>query len=91
MDIMKAIVLKHKIVAILRNVPEKELQAAGADFVAVGGVSLKNAAEYLKNGFVGVGIGSSLVKEELFLQKKWELISTDIKEQLDVLKKEGLF
>ena len=61
-----------------------------ADFVAVGGVSLKNAAEYLNNGYAGVGIGSSLVKEALFLQKKWELITSDIKEQLDVLKKEGL-
>ena len=27
MDIMKDIVSKHKIIAILRNVPEKELQA----------------------------------------------------------------
>lgn len=61
-----------------------------AEFVAVGGVSLKNASLYLKNGFVGVGIGSSLVKEELFMGKRWEMISSDIKVQLECLRKEGL-
>lgn len=61
-----------------------------ADFVAVGGVSLNNASEYLKNGFAGVGIGSALVKKELCLQKKWDLIAADIREQLDRLREEGL-
>lgn len=61
-----------------------------AEFVAVGGVSLKNASEYLKNGFVGVGIGSSLVKEELLLGKRWEMVASDIKVQLERLRKEGL-
>ena len=58
--------------------------------MAVGGVSLKNASEYLKNGFVGVGIGSSLVKEELLLGKRWEMVASDIKVQLERLRKEGL-
>ena len=41
-----------------------------AEFCGSGGVSLKNAAEYLKMDLWGVGIGSSLVKEELLLGKR---------------------
>lgn len=60
------------------------------DYVAVGGVSAANAAEYLKSGFVGVGIGSSLVDPETFQQKDWGKITLHIQAFLEDLRKEKL-
>lgn len=61
-----------------------------AEFVAVGGISPENTASYLKSGFAGVGIGSSLVDKSKFAEKKWGQITEDIQTFLDSLKKEKL-
>jgi len=37
----------------------------GTDYVAVGGVSLENMNDYFKAGYIGVGIGSSLVPKDI--------------------------
>lgn len=51
----------------------------GTEYIAVGGVSPANAKVYLESGFLGVGIGSSLVRKELLRDKKWEQISEEIR------------
>jgi 2-dehydro-3-deoxyphosphogluconate aldolase/(4S)-4-hydroxy-2-oxoglutarate aldolase len=56
------------------------------EYVAVGGVSPANAMEYFNEGYVGVGIGSSLVNKRLFEEKNWRQISCDIKCFVDLLK-----
>lgn len=62
----------------------------GTEYVAVGGISPQNAAEYLKAGFVGLGIGSSLVDKHLFQEKNWSQIALEIQSFLDTLRKDGL-
>lgn len=61
-----------------------------AQFVAVGGVTPKNTADYLKAGYAGVGFGSSLADKTLFAQKNWRQISADISVFLNSLKEENL-
>jgi 2-dehydro-3-deoxyphosphogluconate aldolase / (4S)-4-hydroxy-2-oxoglutarate aldolase len=60
------------------------------EYVAVGGISPVTAAQYLEEGFVGVGIGSSLVDRQLLAEKKWSEISGDIKTFLKGLRKDQL-
>lgn len=50
-----------------------------AEFVAVGGVSPKNTADYLKAGYAGVGIGSSLADPADFAAKNWDGIRDSIR------------
>ena len=50
-----------------------------AEFVAVGGISPENTAEYLNAGYVGVGIGSALTDKSLFARKDWGQITEDIR------------
>lgn len=66
----------------------KSLQGPFPDteYVAVGGVSPANAIEYINEGFVGVGIGSSLVDKQLFAERNWAQITSDIIHFLDSLK-----
>lgn len=49
------------------------------EYVAVGGVSPDNATRYLTNGFIGVGIGGSLVNTNDLQNKNWETITQSIK------------
>lgn len=60
------------------------------EFVAVGGVTPQNTSMYLNSGFVGVGIGSSLVDKTLFREKNWTQITQNIRLFLDSLKEENL-
>lgn len=50
-----------------------------AKFVAVGGVSPQNTKKYLDAGYIGVGIGSSLVDKELYTNRDWKQITSNIK------------
>lgn len=59
-------------------------------YVAVGGVSPKNAAEFLKAGYAGVGFGSSLARKELFEKKDWNQITAEVAAFLNSLKEENL-
>ncbi len=60
------------------------------EYVAVGGVSPANTADYLRSGFAGVGIGGSLVDAETFRQRKWDEITRSIQKFLNDLRKENL-
>lgn len=44
----------------------------GNHYVAVGGVGPANIANFLKQGFVGVGIGSNLVPKDFVKLDRWE-------------------
>lgn len=46
-----------------------------AKLLAVGGVDVNNAAEFMKNGFCGVGIGSGLYNKKLVKAKDWDGIT----------------
>ena len=58
------------------------------DYVAVGGVSPENIFDYLNAGYIGAGIGSSLVKKEDFADKNWSKIRASINQFIDHLNKE---
>lgn len=48
--------------------------------MAVGGVNEKNAAEYMKAGCVGLGVGGSLVNKEWIQAGRWDKITALAKE-----------
>lgn len=41
-------------------------------YVAVGGVNLENIADFMKAGFLGVGIGSNLIPKEMVRTEAWD-------------------
>lgn len=51
----------------------------GTEYVAVGGVSVDNIGELLAQGFIGVGIGSSLIPKEYVKNNEWEKASEHIR------------
>ena len=48
--------------------------------LAVGGVSEKNAGEFMKAGCVGVGVGGNLVNKDWITQGQWDKITLLAKE-----------
>ena len=46
--------------------------------VAVGGVNLENACEYLQAGAAALGVGMSLFGEEALIQKEWDAVSRNV-------------
>jgi len=46
--------------------------------VAVGGVNLKNALEYLQAGAAALGVGMSLFGEQALIQKEWAAVSRNV-------------
>lgn len=60
------------------------------EYVAVGGVSAHNAGAYLKAGYLGVGIGSSLVPAEYIQKEQWEKIEDHVRKLIDGLREESV-
>lgn len=60
------------------------------EYVAVGGISPEQTPMYLKAGFAGVGIGSSLVDKQLFETKSWTQITKNIHDFIGLLREESL-
>lgn len=56
------------------------------DYVAVGGVKQENMLAFLKQGYLGVGIGSNLVPASYIIDNQWDKVSERSKEYLDMLK-----
>lgn len=54
--------------------------------MAVGGVSEKNAAEYMKAGCVGLGIGGNLVNREWIENGEWDKITALAAEMMKAVK-----
>ena len=55
-------------------------------FLAVGGVSSDNAADFIKAGACGVGMGSSLVNKKWVDDGKFELITQEAKKTVENIK-----
>lgn len=54
----------------------------GTEYVAVGGVKGDNILSFMKNGFIGVGIGKGLIPEAYWKNGMWEAASDHVKEML---------
>ncbi len=54
-----------------------------AEFVAVGGVNAGNISSFFHAGFLGVGIGSSLVPKEKLISRDWKYIKEHIKQLVE--------
>ena len=55
-----------------------------AEFVAVGGVNAGNMASFFHAGFLGVGIGSSLVPKDKLRARDWTYIRAHVKQLVDM-------
>lgn len=55
------------------------------DYVAVGGISLSNAAQYLDSGYSGVGIASGLVPDEYIINMDWPAVTAYIRDRLPAI------
>lgn len=55
-----------------------------ARIIAVGGINLNNAKEFLNAGAVGLGLGSSLVNNQLIIGSNYEEICTRAKKYISI-------
>ena len=53
------------------------------EFMAVGGVEKDNITDFFKMGYVGVGMGSSLIKNEFLKNNNWGALDKHIKDILN--------
>lgn len=53
------------------------------EYVAVGGVNAENAPRFLEAGYLGVGIGSSLVPQNLFEERDWHGVTRAVRQLVD--------
>lgn len=58
----------------------------GTEYVAVGGVKLENIAEFMKAGFVGVGIGSNLIPKEMVAAGEWDAAAEYVKKYFEKIR-----
>jgi len=45
------------------------------DYVAIGGVNAGNAADFIKQGYIGVGLGSAIIPKEYAENNEWDKAS----------------
>lgn len=58
----------------------------GTEYIAVGGVKPENAAEFIRRGFIGAGIGSNLISEELIKNGEWKQAEEQIRHMMGEIK-----
>ncbi len=56
------------------------------DYVAIGGVNADNAADFIKQGYIGVGLGSAIIPKEYVQNSEWDKASKYIAEMLSRIK-----
>lgn len=56
------------------------------DYIAVGGVSTENVHDFFQNGYIGVGIGSNLIPNDLMSTGDWKKASKDIEKMMNSIK-----
>ncbi len=44
----------------------------GTDYVAIGGVNAENIADFIKEGYIGVGLGSAIIPKEYAENRAWD-------------------
>ncbi|MBS4176128.1 bifunctional 4-hydroxy-2-oxoglutarate aldolase/2-dehydro-3-deoxy-phosphogluconate aldolase [Lederbergia citrea] len=66
----------------------KEIRAPLSDvqILATGGVNLENIQEYLKNGVIGVGIGSNIIDKKLIEEKNFQGITELARKYIEAVK-----
>lgn len=55
------------------------------EFIAVGGITKDNILSFFKMGYFGVGMGSSLIKNEFLKNDDWNSLDTHIKSILEIV------
>ena len=56
-----------------------------AEFIAVGGVTKDNILSFFKMGYIGVGMGSSLIKTDFLKNNDWDSLDKHIKDTLKAI------
>ena len=56
-----------------------------AEFIAVGGVTKDNILSFFKMGYIGVGMGSSLIKTDFLKNNDWDSLDKHIKDILKII------
>lgn len=54
--------------------------------IAVGGVDVHNLREFLENGFVGAGIGSSLTNKQMIQNSEWEALTNLARQYVEAVR-----
>ncbi|MDR1533832.1 MAG: aldolase [Planctomycetota bacterium] len=60
---------------------------AESDYVAIGGVTPANAPEFLKAGYLGVGLGGNLISQDCLANDRWNLAAEGIANMLAAMRK----
>lgn len=55
------------------------------EYMAIGGVSANNAAEFLKAGYLGVGMAGALVPREIRKTRNWEAARDSVRSMMDAV------
>ena len=56
------------------------------DYVAIGGVNKENAAEFIKQGYLGIGLGSNLLAKEVIANRDWETATKQVAALAEAIK-----
>ena len=56
------------------------------DYIAIGGVNKDNISDFLKQGYIGVGLGSNILPKEAVANRDWCAASEYVKELLKSIK-----
>lgn len=59
----------------------------GTEYIAIGGVNRDNAAEFIRQGYLGVGLGSNILPKDAVLSGDWETASRYVSCMLADIKK----
>lgn len=51
----------------------------GTEYVAVGGVKLENIADFMRAGYIGVGLGTSLIPKDMVNAETWDAAAVYVK------------
>ncbi len=61
----------------------------GTEYVAIGGVTPDNIADFFRNGFIGVGLGSAILPKEYVAENRWDEGSEYVKDLLRRINEAG--
>ena len=57
------------------------------DYVAIGGVNRDNLADFIRQGYIGVGLGSSILPKDAVAKADWAAASAYVSELLSQIQK----
>ena len=56
------------------------------EYVAIGGVNRDNLADFIRQGYLGVGLGSNILPKEAVANRDWKAASQDVADMLSIIK-----